>query len=104
MYLAFNTEVHFHETTPPTDTTKLWVQSHPLNRVIPSTSLFIDSRASVVAETQHLYIYEFERTPTVLVYSADNNWEPALDQYMLISSDGYVLKDSTGTYLTTRRI
>ena len=103
MYLAFNSAVHIHETIPPDNTTTVWIQSSPKNKFTPTTSLLVNSAVSPIPESKQLtYIYEFESTPKVRVYSnVSGSWELTTKGYTLVSSDGCILTDSTGKLLTT---
>ena len=105
MYLAFNSKVYFHESTPPEDTNVLWIQTSPVDRVVPTSALFVDSDINIVEESKQLLsIYKFEAIPQVKIFSATSqDWEVCVGAYTLVSNDGYVLKDSNGIYLVTKK-
>jgi len=105
MYLAFNSRVYFHESISPEDTDVLWIQASPIDRIVPTSSLLVDSDTDFVEESKQLLsIYDFEIIPQVKIFSAESqDWEVCVGAYTLVSSDGYILKASEGAYLITKK-
>lgn len=105
MYLAFNSQVHIHETEPPYSTDILWVQTPPVDRMVPTCSVFVKSATSTFLDSKQLLsIYKFEKIPQIRIFSnLTKQWEVCLGAYSVISSDGYVLRDSDGRYLITKK-
>ena len=105
MYLAFNSQVHIHETEPPYSTDILWIQTPPVDRVVPTCNVFVKSVSRRFSDSKQIVsIYKFEKIPQIRVFSnLTKQWEVCLGAYSVISSDGYVLQDLDGKYLITKK-
>lgn len=103
MYLAFNSEIYFHETTPPDTTDVIWIQTCPTMRLVPTSAVLVGLTEFIPESTQTLKIYEFETVPTLRVYSeVSNTWEITNVGVRLQTSDGYMLTDMNGLLITTK--
>lgn len=107
LYVTFQKDAHIDETIQPVDKNKLWVATLPVGELEVTTALMLPETAisNMSNEKFTIPIYMFDDTPTIKEWSeAIQDWEE-LDfstSCRLVSSDNYVLKDSTGLYLVPK--
>jgi hypothetical protein len=107
LYVTFQKDAYMDETTQPVDKNKLWVTTLQVGELKVTTALMLPATviSNMSNEKFSIPIYMFDTTPTIKEWSETiQDWEE-LDfstSCRLMSSDNYVLKDSTGLYLVPK--